>query len=1153
MKVQSGISNLFEETFNLMPGLVVLTDARLKIIRANQALLQVLDREPSQVIGQDLLKCLNIGEAEDEHIRQYLSAHLSSTEPIRFEAFIRMDSESGIATIVDTRFFPYQDQIVGLMVINDITEQKINEENLKIANQKIHRFLDEANDLIHSVSPDGSILFANQKWLSTLGYTQVELPALNIADIIREDRVPHCFNLMERVKHHEKLEFVETVFKTKDNREVYVEGNVDGQFEYGKFIATRGIFRDITSRKTVEETYSRLVKNFPQPIYIIHKGLFKYINPSFIKLTGYSENELLDKPSFRLVHPEDIAFVYKNAVRLLKANRSSSYDFRILTKSGEVRWVMETLISIPYEGCQAAMGTAVDFTERKMVENALEEAKNRYQALFNSASDAIYLHDMERRIVEVNDAACRLLGYSRAELLKISMDKIVSPRFSSTIIQNAPDNQVADSTILESENITKSGKLIPMEINSSIVEYENKKVAMVVSRDITERKQVENIRKRNEARLESLVRISEINSGSRQALLDFALSEIVKFTDSQFGCLYNYDETKKEFTTAAWSPELNILCGSRPQKQTFSSDQAGLLAENIKQRQPVIFNLSQSPSPLVNGYPEGHYQLTRTLFVPIVSAREVVWVVGVANKAADYDVNDTQQMVLFMDSVRNKIDRWKAEEAMRDSEYRYRQLIELSKDAIIIINQEGKAVMTNPAAREIFGYSENEFSGFSLATTYLPEERQIAAERLRQVISGHNLRFERQAIAKDAHLFPLEVSMSPLSHGLYQVVFRDITQRKIMEQEIKSSEQKYRLLVENQSDLVVEINNRGEFLFVNPAFIKLLGIGKDALIGSPMLALVHADDRQNSRRTFVDAVFNYECRLQALQGWRWVAWTENPVFDEQGNLTALTCIGRDITESREAREELIRVNKQLRELDKLKDNFLSTVSHELRTPLNSIKSFAEILLDYEEDRPTQKEFLGIINQESDRLTRLINDVLDLSKIQAGRMQWKNEEIFVADAIVSVINSVRPLLDKAQLQLTIEIARELPPVISDQDRLVQVITNLLGNAIKFTSEGGRITVKAWSEHAQVIVGIKDSGIGIASENFQKIFETFGQVGDVLKDRPKGTGLGLPISKKIIENYKGKIWVESVLGQGSTFLFSLPAVAEKTGVCKPGSLF
>jgi PAS domain S-box-containing protein len=295
MKVQSDISSIFEETFNLMPGLTILTDARLKVIRVNQAFLQIMGRRSSQVIGQDLLKTLNIGEAEDAQIREHLSSHLSSSQPVRFEAFIPTGPESGIAAIVDTRFFPYQDEVVGLMVINDITEKKINEENLRIANEKIHRFLDDANDLVQSVAPDGSILFANQKWLSTLGYVQADLPELNITDILREDQVPHCFTLMERVKHKEQLEFVETVFKTKDNREIFVEGNIDGQFDNGKFIASRCIFRDITSRKNMEETYTRLVKNFPQPIYIIYKGLFKYINPSFIKLTGYSENELLDK------------------------------------------------------------------------------------------------------------------------------------------------------------------------------------------------------------------------------------------------------------------------------------------------------------------------------------------------------------------------------------------------------------------------------------------------------------------------------------------------------------------------------------------------------------------------------------------------------------------------------------------------------------------------------------------------------------------------------------------------------------------------------------------------------------------------------------------------------------------------------------------
>jgi signal transduction histidine kinase len=260
-------------------------------------------------------------------------------------------------------------------------------------------------------------------------------------------------------------------------------------------------------------------------------------------------------------------------------------------------------------------------------------------------------------------------------------------------------------------------------------------------------------------------------------------------------------------------------------------------------------------------------------------------------------------------------------------------------------------------------------------------------------------------------------------------------------------------------------------------------------------------------------------------------------------------MGRDITESKQAKEELEKANKQLREIDKLKDNFLSTVSHELRTPLTSIKSFVEILLNYDEDKTTQKEFLGIINEESDRLTRLINDFLDISKIQAGRMQWKTEELSVTDAINSAVNTARPLIDKEKLTVTVNAEADLPKVLCDRDRLVQVVTNILGNAIKFTPESGKITLKAWFdknqslEPAAVTVSITDTGIGIAPENHHKIFENFGQVGDVLKDRPKGTGLGLPICKKIIENYKGKIWVDSDLGKGTTFLFTLPVAKPK----------
>jgi PAS domain S-box-containing protein len=276
------------------------------------------------------------------------------------------------------------------------------------------------------------------------------------------------------------------------------------------------------------------------------------------------------------------------------------------------------------------------------------------------------------------------------------------------------------------------------------------------------------------------------------------------------------------------------------------------------------------------------------------------------------------------------------------------------------------------------------------------------------------------------------------------------------------------------------------------------------------------------------------------------------VKDNDGRLVGFVEIIEDITERKNKEKQLKQANERLLELSKIKDDFVSIASHELRTPLSSIKNFTELLLTYEEDRTTQKEFLNIIYSESERLINIINDFLDISKIQAGRMQWQKIELSLVDIIQQVVQSNQTLINEAKLELATELEPDLPSVLGEKDRIVQVMTNLLGNSIKFTSESGKVIIRAWLEKNQkagdnrgkVIVSVSDSGIGIARENFGRIFETFGQVGNGLKNKPRGTGLGLPICKKIVEYFGGKIWVESELGKGSTFFFSLPCAAEKS---------
>jgi signal transduction histidine kinase len=217
------------------------------------------------------------------------------------------------------------------------------------------------------------------------------------------------------------------------------------------------------------------------------------------------------------------------------------------------------------------------------------------------------------------------------------------------------------------------------------------------------------------------------------------------------------------------------------------------------------------------------------------------------------------------------------------------------------------------------------------------------------------------------------------------------------------------------------------------------------------------------------------------------------------------------------------------------------VTHELRTPLTSIRAFSEILqADPMLDLDKRRQFIGIIVKESERLTRLINQVLDLAKLESGTAEWHSTELDLREVIEEAVSATSTLVQERGAELTTELPRGLPTVRADRDRLMQVLINLIANAVKFCDrQRGRIHIQLCSHGDGALrVDVRDNGIGIAPADQHTIFEKFHQVGDTLTDKPQGTGLGLPISRQIVQHFGGTLWVESALGQGSTFSFTLP---------------
>ncbi len=373
-------------------------------------------------------------------------------------------------------------------------------------------------------------------------------------------------------------------------------------------------------------------------------------------------------------------------------------------------------------------------------------------------------------------------------------------------------------------------------------------------------------------------------------------------------------------------------------------------------------------------------------------------------------------------------------------------------------------------------------------------------------------------------------------------------------------------------DMLLLVNPAGEISRINPSVETVLGLKESRVQKYPVIELFREIDRP--RLTSLLAAikerrrdrFQDELNLQTTGGESIpVRLSAASLKSAQGDLAGVILIGKDLRETRQLQgeiaerkrmeEELHASLQKLKELDRLKTDFLSSVSHELRTPLTSILGFATIikkrfeevllpaLLSAEEKKVARaakqlQENVEIIVSEGRRLTNLINEVLDIAKMEAGRTEWKNEPFELPEVINSALAATQPLFSQKGLTVEKELAEGLPVLCGDGDRLIQVCINILSNAVKFTEKGGVTVCAARHGPGEILVSFADTGKGIKPEEQDKVFEKFKQVGDTLTDKPMGTGLGLPICKEIVKQHGGRIWVESEPGMGSTFLFTLP---------------
>lgn len=765
-----------------------------------------------------------------------------------------------------------------------------------------------------------------------------------------------------------------------------------------------------------------------------------------------------------------------------------------------------------------------------------------YRSLFEYAPDGILIADPDSIYLDANPSACKMLGYTRDELIGMRANQIVMP-------QEQPNIRKALNAIHEHQDYQrewqlkrKDGSLLSVEILATLMPDGN---ILGVIRDISELKQKESLRLEAEAAASGEKRFSDT------------------MIESMPGILYFYDDHGRFLR---WNKNFENV--------------SGYSAEEIANMHPLDF-FSESEKPrLVERISEVFTKGESTVEAPFLTKSGTQIPYFFTGRKVRF--NNMDCLVGVGIDITERI---MAEQASRESERKLRALFEQAPLGIALIDSTtGRFLNLNPQYGRIVGYSESELLQLTYKQISHPDDLQGDMTNMQQLHEGElsTFQMEKRLYRKDNSVVWVNLTCVPLwdestTERQHIAMIEDITERKLAEDRLAESERKYRELVESANSIILGWNSKGHITFLNEFGQNFFGYKAEEIIGQHVIGtIVPKTDSEGLNLEGLMAQIcanprfferNINENMQRNGKRVWIAWTNKIVMDQRGQVAEILSIGTDITEQRNAeiaiRELNVRLEQRVAErteelqsalvraeaADRIKSAFLATMSHELRTPLNSIIGFTGILLQELAGplNPEQTKQLGMVRGSAKHLLALINDVLDISKIEAGQLQINTELFNLPELIEQVGTTLKPLAEKKGLALNISIDKRIKELTSDSRRLKQILLNLLNNAIKFTDSGSvSLDVGLAEEPLQgsavappcLVMRVCDTGMGIKTEDLQLLFQPFRQIDTGLTRQHEGTGLGLAICRRLLELMHGEISASSIWGKGSEFTVILP---------------
>ena len=911
-------------------------------------------------------------------------------------------------------------------------------------------------------------------------------------------------------------------------------------------------------RRSTESNFITLLNFIVDPAVIVdEKGKFLIVNDAFMDLTGLSKKELLGASFLdtKILTADSKVTLLKNLMKRMKGLPVEPYEISFTDKTGKVRYVEVKAKKIDRAGQAVDLVIFRDITRRK--ENArrlkeysekmealvnekvkeIEESEEKYRELINGMNDTAWVIDFDGKFVDVNDAAVKVLGYSREELLSMGppdIDKSLTVEQIRDLVKRMPADEIQ---VFETAHTTKDGKKIPVEISSSLVTYKGKQAILSIARNITERRKSEAKLSASEKKYRRLFK--ELKKAEKQLLEERDKAQ--NYLDIADVMLVALDtEGRITMLNRKGCEILKCTAGEALGKNWFDN----FLPKKVKADVKKYFKLILAEKAVFPEYNEN----------PILAKNGKIRLIGWHNTV----LRNRDGRVIGTLSSGEDITEWKqAQQALTDSEEMFRAISTSAVDAIILVDEDGKIVYWNPAAERIFGYTQEEAVGKSVLNLLIPpRDHSFQPKFVEQLQSNKQIQgktMEFTALRKDGSKFPAELSATLLrfkGKSCLLGIVRDVSERRRMEDELKQERDMLESVTENIGAGLAIISKDYRILWANK-LLKQTGDIENKLCYSTFNTIDTVCPDCGVKKVFETGVsfdsHEYRCPFEKGKD-RWIELIVTPIKDKNGAVIAALELSIDITEKKLMQNKLSEYSQKLEKIVEkrtkqlkqtqaklVKSERLATigelaamVGHDLRNPLTGIMGAAYYLkTKHGAELGTKgKGMLESIENAINYSNKIINDLLEYSRDLKLNLAEVTPKALQKNAL-----SLLAVPDKIQIVDAIE---DNSVIKADREKMCRVFVNIIKNAIDAMPEGGTLKIKSREVKGKLEITFKDTGTGMSEETLSELKRGV----PLFTTKAKGMGFGLPICKRIAEAHGGKLSLESKIGKGTTVTVTIP---------------